>query len=217
MYLKKLWIWYQIKQRDLKEKFMGLGHSSVIQCSASVCVQEWDETNSGSPPVLGTSLEYPGSRTLCFRTMSSWGDIVGIHTFFTLAGNSLGPHFFCKSITYLGLLPWVKWSYFPIQENKILQVIYWCVNYHFQRRAKEHCGFSNCSCFEHVFIFVKTLKHKMLLAFRMVAKKDKQYAHCCFVISQLCLSKNMLQCHIYLCYSIYIYVFIWTQKKCKNV
>lgn len=43
------------------EKFLGLGHSSVIQCSTSVCVQEWNETNSDSPPFLGTSLEYLGT------------------------------------------------------------------------------------------------------------------------------------------------------------
>lgn len=190
----------------------------MIQCSASVCVQEWDETNSGSPPVLGTSLEYPEAG-LCASEQWVPGatSLAYIHTFSPLLGIAWGLIFVCQSITYLGLLPWVKWSYFPIQENKILQVIYWCVNYHFQWRAKEHYGFSNCSCLEHVFIFVKTLKHKMLLAFRMVAKKDKQYAHSCFIISQLCLSKNMLQCHIYLCYRFYIYVFIWTQKKCKNV
>lgn len=128
--------------------------SDPVFCLCVCSGMGWNKFRFSSCP--GDIFRIPWSRTLCFRTMSSWGDVIGIHTYiFTLAGNSMRPHFFCKSITYLGLLPWVKWSYFPIQENKILQVIYWCVNYHFQRRAKEHCGFSNCSFFEHVFIFVK--------------------------------------------------------------
>lgn len=71
------------------------------------------------------------------------------------------------------LLPWVRF-YFHMQENKILWVIYWCFLYfYFQRKDKEHWGFSYCSCSENSFIYMIILYYKMLLVLWTVAESDK--------------------------------------------